>query len=62
MADRPMIVVDAPSVVAHGRPADVLRKIEEFLTWQDEAERALAVEVDGEWYVPAWIYTDAGPS
>jgi hypothetical protein len=51
-----MIVVEAPFHQNHGRPRDVLRYIEEFLSWQDHAILTLAVEVDGDWYVPAWVF------
>ena len=51
-----MLVVQASEVVAHGRPRDVLAMIERFLTWQDEAIAASEVEIDGQWYTPAWLY------
>lgn len=52
--------MQAPEFISRG-PRDVLRYIEEFLAWQDAAVLALNVQVDGEWYVPAWIFDDRGP-
>jgi hypothetical protein len=51
-----MIVVEASQIVTHGRPRDVLAHVERWLAWQDHAILMLAVEVDGDWYVPAWVF------
>jgi hypothetical protein len=51
-----MIVVEASRIVSHGRPRDVLAHIGGWLDWQDWAIAYLEVEIDGVWYVPAWVY------
>jgi hypothetical protein len=53
---KPTVIVDASECVHHGRPRDVLRKIEEFLAFQDQALAELCVEIDGQLYHPAWVF------
>jgi hypothetical protein len=51
-----MIVVEASQIVTHGRPRDVLAHVERWLAWQDGVIAYLQVEIDGVWYVPAWVF------